>query len=174
MRHEDWNQLNAIVIESVTSLLASSGVETAYAGCAEDRVEGWADTISIIGFGGDKLRGSLVLSAPQSLLVRTHPARGTSEEDLADWLSELANLLLGQIKARLSGLGVSFVMSTPITLSATTLRFRRFKGLPVMHAFDSDEGTVVVMFEAIGDDNAQLAAPAEEPVALDAGEVILF
>ena len=37
-----------------------------------------------------------------------------------------------------------------------------------------DEGTVVVMFEAIGDDSAQLAAPAEEPVALDAGEVMLF
>lgn len=173
MRHEDWNQLNAIVIEAVTSLLASSGVETVYAGCTEDRVRGWADTISIIGFGGD-LRGSLVLSAPEALLLRTHPARGTSEEDLADWLSELANLLLGQIKARVAGQGVSFVMSTPITLSATTLRFRRFKGLPVMHAFESDHGTVVVMFEAIGDDSAQLAPPAVEPVALDAGEVVLF
>jgi hypothetical protein len=116
----------------------------------------------------------VVLSVPLALLARSHPARAAARDDLADWLGELANLLLGQIKSRLLAREVSIVMSTPLTLSGTALRFHRFKGLPVTHTFVADGEEVLVMFEAVGDESAQLAVEPDASVALDGGEVVLF
>lgn len=173
MRQNDWERLNEIVVDATREVLAAQRIEVTYAGAALHERR-WADTISIIGLGGAALRGSLVLSVPSAVLRASHPAGATEDEALADWLAELANLLLGQVKRRLLPLGVTVEMSTPLTLSATAFRFHRFKGLPVTHAFQGDGGDVRVMFEAVGDDGAQLAPPAEEPVALDAGEMVLF
>ena len=97
MRHDDWSQLNDMVIAAVDEVLARCGVPVTYEGSVVHGATAWAETISIIGLGGDKLRGSVVLSVPLPLLVASHPAGATLAEDLADWLAELANLLLGQL-----------------------------------------------------------------------------
>jgi CheY-specific phosphatase CheX len=175
MRHDDWSQLNDMVIAAVDAVLAPAGIPITYAGNVLHSAVGWADTISIISLGGDKLHGSVVLSIPSALLLESHPTRATSAEALADWLAELANLLLGQIKARLLARGVTIVMSTPITLSATALRFHRFKGQPLTHTFNArGGGDVHVMFEVVGEESAQLAAQVDDAVTLGCGEMMLF
>jgi CheY-specific phosphatase CheX len=174
MRQDDWSRLNDIVIAAVDEVLSSAGIATAYAGSEVCGASRWSELIAIIGLGGDKLCGSVVLSVPLALLARSHPARAAGRDDLADWLGELANLLLGQIKSRLLAREVSIVMSTPLTLSGTALRFHRFKGLPVTHAFRAGDADVLVMFEAVGEESAQLAVEADPSVALDGGEMMLF
>lgn len=174
MRQDDWERLNDMVVDATREVLAEAKIGVSYAGAAVQHERRWADTISIIGLGGAALRGSLVLSVPSEVLRASHPVGASADEDLADWLAELANLLLGQVKRRLLPCGVSVEMSTPITLSATAFRFHRFKGLPVMHTFRAEGGDVNVMFEAVGDEGAQLAPPREEPVALDTGDMLLF
>ncbi|MDB4929182.1 MAG: hypothetical protein JWM10_1666 [Myxococcaceae bacterium] len=174
MRQDDWSRLNDMVIAAVGEVMSSAGVATEYAGSMVHGESSWAELIAIIGLGGDKLRGSVVLSVPLALLERSHPARATARDDLADWLGELANLLLGQLKSRLLARDVSIVMSTPLTLSGTALRFHRFKAQPVTHTFRADGSEVLVMFEAEGEESAQLAVEADASVALDGGEMILF
>lgn len=174
MRHDDWTQLNDAVIGATTSLLAMHGIAAAYESGSCSSEEGYAETIAIIGLGGQKLRGSVVLSVPSVLLVASHPAHSTSADELADWLAELANLLLGRLKVQLLERGISIELGTPVTLSGTALRFHRFKGLPMIHSFRADGSRVHVIFEAIGEDGAQLSPPSEDTVALDEGEVVLF
>ncbi len=174
MRHEDWSRLNEMVVAAARALLSSAGEAATYAGCRGAHEGAWADTISIIGLGGGTLRGSVVLSVPAPVLARTHPAGATGDDDLADWLAELANLLLGNLKRQLLARGVAVEMSTPITLSASSLRFHRFKGLPVTHAFALEGGEALVMFEAIGEERAELSPEPDASVALGEGEVVLF
>lgn len=174
MRQDDWRQLNDMVITAATTVLTDAGVDARYRGTEAHSEAVWDQTISIIGLGGDKLRGSIVLSVPATLLASSHPTRGTSADDLADWLSELANLLLGQVKSRLVTRGVVIEMSTPITLTGTALRIHRFKGLPITHTFTAPGGEVRVMFEAVGEESAQLSQEQDESAALDGGEMMIF
>lgn len=174
MRHEDWTQLNDAVIRSTTEVLTSNGIAVEYESGGVSADVPWADTLAIIGLGGQKLRGSVVLGIPESLLRISHPAAGSEPEELADWLAELANLLLGRLKAQLLARGVSIELGTPVTISGTALRFHRFKGLPMVHGFRVGHERIHVVFEAIGEEATQLSASSDADVALEAGEVVLF
>jgi CheY-specific phosphatase CheX len=182
MRHDDWTQLNDVVISATTTLLSTHGISAEHDSGARANELVYADTLAIIGLGGQKLRGSVVLSVPAPLLASSHPTGGGTPEELADWLSELANLLLGRLKVQLLERGISIELGTPVTLSGTALRFHRFKGLPMIHSFRATDAETLgaenshihVVFEAIGEDGAQLSAARDTDVALDEGEVVLF
>ncbi len=182
MRHDDWTQLNDVVIGATTALLATHGITLEYDSGSHGSDAVYAETLAIIGLGGQKLRGSVVLSIPSPLLARSHPTGRTSAEELADWLAELANLLLGRLKVQLLERGISIELGTPVTLSGTALKFHRFKGLPMVHGFRAtdacslrpEDSRVHVVFEAIGDESAQLSVAITPDVALKEGEVVLF
>ena len=182
MRHDDWTQLNDVVISATTTLLATHGIAAVYESGSRGSDTVYAETLAIIGLGGQKLRGSVVLSIPSPLLAGSHPTGQNTPEELADWLSELANLLLGRLKVQLLERGISIELGTPVTLSGTALKFHRFKGLPMIHSFRAADSwgfsprdsRVHVVFEAIGEDGAQLSAETTRDVALDEGEVVLF
>lgn len=171
MRIEEWNQVHDMVVIAGEGLLASIGLPTQYLGTVPHRGARWADTLSIIGLGG-KLRGSLVLSIPPSLVRRSHPTGGTEPDELGDWLAELANLLLGRLKGQLGRCGITIELSTPLTISATAFRFERFSGTPVVHEFYLDGETLLIVFEAIGDPDLRLLPPRGGGV--EAGEMITF
>lgn len=182
MRHDDWTHLNDVVITSTMALLADHGIGAEYDANAHGGQTQWAETLAVIGLGGQKLRGSVVLSIPNNLLAGTHPTQSNEAEDWADWLAELANLLLGRLKVKLLERGLAIELGTPVTITGTALRLHRFKGLPMVHGFKASAvtgdksvaGDVHVVFEAIGEDGAQLASIPNTEVALDAGEVVLF
>ena len=172
MRIEDWDQLHAMVVEAGGELLERVGLPATYAGSIPHRDVCWAETLSIIGLAGN-LRGSLVLSIPGALVRRSHPTGGTTPDDLADWLAELANLMLGGIKVRLLARDVSIELSTPLAISATAFRVERFVGTPVVHAFRFEGHTICVVFEAVSQERAVLSA-ARIPAAVQSGEMITF
>jgi hypothetical protein len=150
-----------MVVDAGSELFASIGLTSSYVGTIPQSDVPWAETLSIIGLAGN-LRGSLVLSVPTGLVRRSHPTGGVHPDDLADWLAELANLMLGGI-----------TLSTPLTISATTFRVERFVGTPVVHAFQFEGETICVVFEAVSPERAVLAAD-RIPAAVKSGEMITF
>lgn len=95
-----------------------------------DAVDGQPNdfVLALISFTGRHVRGTLVLDASRDLLARSYaravPGVEPDEADLADWSAELANLLLGQIKYTLQGLGVIIQLSTPVVIGGEDLRAR--------------------------------------------------
>lgn len=172
MRIEDWNVIHDMVIASTCELLDSIALPSTYRGAVPHRSATWAECLSIIGLTGN-LRGSLILSIPAALLVASHPTNGTSSDEANDWLAELANLLLGRLKAKLLVHGVVIELSTPLTISATAFRFERFSGAPVVYEFASADETFHVVFAAIGDEELQLG-PYRAAAAVPVGELIRF
>ncbi len=130
MRSHEWTDLHATVIETASSLFSSVGLTATYSGIVPHGQAPWSRMVAVIGLGGAKLRGSLVLSMPDYLLLRSHPVGGTCQADLADWLSEQANLLLGRIKARLLAHDVAVELSTPLCLAAAEFGLMRFGSTP--------------------------------------------
>ena len=174
MRHEDWNRVQETMVSTVLDVLGTAGLTVLRGGVISLAEARWARTLAVIGLGGGKLRGSVVLSVPTTLLERVHPTGARSVEDLADYLAELANLLLGSFKRRLLALGIAIEISTPITLSAGDLRLRSFGQLPTTHDFSIEDEHVYVVFDAVGEEATKVEPRPIEDVALDTGEVVLF
>jgi CheY-specific phosphatase CheX len=175
VRNHEWGDLHEVVIATATTLFTSVGLPVAYDGIVPHAHAPWSGMVAVIGLGGAKLRGTLVVSMPASFLRRSHPAGGTEDADLADWLSEQANLLLGRIKARLLGHEVIVELSTPVTLAASAFRSVRFGSTPLVHRFELDGESILVGFESVAEKGVELRMPArEDAVVLDAGEIMIF
>jgi hypothetical protein len=69
--------------------------------------------LSIIGFSGRGICGSLVLGATPEPLQRSNPSQSTDR----DWIAELANQLLGRIKNRVMRSGIEFYAMPPSVVS---------------------------------------------------------
>ncbi len=71
-----------------------------------------AEYASILGFSGEKMKGSVVISCQRPLLDKSHPNHSmgmpVSEPDFTDWAGEITNQTLGRIKNKLATAGVSF------------------------------------------------------------------
>lgn len=77
-----------------------------------------AETIvAVIGFAADCARGALVLVAPKSCVIRCREALAGPDAAACacDVLGEVANMMLGHLKGRLSAAGLNILMSTPTT-----------------------------------------------------------
>jgi CheY-specific phosphatase CheX len=172
VRIEEWNELHDMVIGACAETLASIECSARYVGTVPHRVVDWAETVSIIGLGG-RLKGSLVLSMSADLVRASHPTRSVDPSELADWIAELANLVLGRVKARLLTHGLALDLCTPLALSARALRFERFAGTPVVYAFEAGAEKVFVVFDAIADEGLGLA-PMRAGVVASPGDVITF
>lgn len=96
--------------EACIDLFASYGVALEPAILGD---EDCSRCIGVIGFVGDKIRGSVVLAPSSDVLQRTFPLAG---EAGGDWAGELANQLLGRIKNRLLSHGVEVALTPPIVL----------------------------------------------------------
>lgn len=135
-----------------------------------------------LGFTADQLRGTLVLIAPESAIAKVLPpelAAGASSPDaLADWVSELANQLVGRVKNKLLRYGVTVTLSVPSVFRAESLRcYPRKTSLSVgatsiqltarMAEFDA-WFDVEVQSDVTFVERASISAPPSE------GELVLF
>ncbi len=82
--------------------------------------------VGILGFTGDEVRGTLMISIPTDI-VRSHC--GIIGEDpiprsiARDWTGELANQLLGRVKNKLFSYNATIFLSTPVTLTGQRIVF---------------------------------------------------
>jgi hypothetical protein len=72
----------------------------------------------ILGFSGEELRGSVVMSATSQLLLDSNPVTGGSSRD---WIAELVNQFLGLLKRRLLVRNVVINLALPVVLRGEQL-----------------------------------------------------
>jgi hypothetical protein len=73
--------------------------------------------VSVIGFAGRGISGTLVLGATKEPLERSKPGRASER----DWIAELANQLLGRIKNKVMRVGIEFYAMPPAVVSGNHL-----------------------------------------------------
>jgi hypothetical protein len=108
---------------------------------------GWSESEEVLfsgvmGFVGDSVRGSCLLTAPEAAVL----AAGPRSAPVRDWIGELANQLVGRLKTKLMARGVTIALTTPVVLKGV-----RLSPLPRTDAeprvFDSAAGRVLVWVE---------------------------
>ncbi len=134
---------------------------------------------AIIGYTGRHIRGTLVLALTEDLSGLSnpvaHPLAGRDRAIHRDWVGELSNQLLGQIKMDLLRYGVEIHMNLPAVLHGHHLApLPRARLKPIM--FTVANGAAAVWIEYVTSPGFRL-----EPVANSAadqgpapGEALLF
>lgn len=103
MQPDVRNAIRDLFAEACKELFVSLDCQISHCGLVEEAVAG-APT-AVIDAGSAELDLFLVMRMPYSVLAMTYPVMGEdinkiSDVKLEDWLSELANLLMGRIKAK--------------------------------------------------------------------------
>lgn len=158
----------------VHAMAAMAGAELleAYGVKATRSTSGWIDTDDLVysgvmGFVGDALRGSCLLTARPATLLAAAPADARPR----DWVGELANQFVGRLKSKLLGYGVSIAVTTPIALSGIRLSpLPRSNVEPVI--FETDTGRVLIWLELEVDAAFELGP--ERPISAAAGDLLVF
>jgi len=131
--------------------------------------------VAVIGFAGDHLRGSLVLTAGVGSIEQWKQPFGAVDEntDACDMLGELANMVLGRLKGKLLGEGLPILMSTPTSARGPSVVLMRTDRPEQQLEFNGEGWRLSARVDAAFDDGFGLQ---EEPtvVAAAAGDVLLF
>jgi len=133
---------------------------------------GWAETDELIfsgvmGFVGEKVRGTCLLAAPQATVLAAAPPNAVPR----DWVGELANQLVGRSKSKLMARGATIGLSTPVVLSGVRLSPLPRNGVePVV--FRSASGRVLVWLEV--EVETGFALGEERALKASEGELLMF
>jgi CheY-specific phosphatase CheX len=121
----------------------------------------------VMGFVGDSVRGTCLLAAAQGTVEAAAPKSAAAR----DWVGELANQLVGRLKAKLMARGATIALSTPVVLRGVKLSpLPRTDVAPVV--FESAAGRVLVWLEVEIEDDFQLGEP--RALAAIEGELLVF
>lgn len=154
-----------LAAESCVALLRDYSVELTPAGYDPDESSEDPMLFGAIGFVGESLRATCLLGTHQRLLQ----ASGRSSNQPRDWIAELSNQLIGRIKMRLLGCGISVKVTTPLALSGIKLRpLLRLASSPL--AFSSPFGPVVVWLEL--ESERGFILPDEKPLSITPGDLV--
>ena len=173
--------LDTIITESVQEMTGSTvGMESykVAAVAAGSQSEVNAAVASVIGFSGEKIKGSLAVSSEKTLLDKSHPNHAigmpVAEADLSDWSGEIANLILGRIKNKISNVGTTFSMATPTNVVGKRMQISTPKdGGSLQVTVDGPFGQMTVFFLATLDPTLVLDGSKATDTAKE-GEAILF
>lgn len=121
----------------------------------------------VMGFVGDNVRGTCLLAAPHGTVLAAAPKNAGAR----DWVGELANQLVGRLKAKLMARGALIALSTPVVLRGVKLSpLPRTDVEPVV--FQSTSGKVLVWLEVEIDSDFQLGE--ERALQASEGELLVF
>lgn len=135
-------------------------------------VTGWADSdepmvCGVMGFVGDSIRGSCLLAATVRAIEAAAPQGAASR----DWVGELANQLVGRLKAKLMQRSATIALSTPVALCGVRVSpLPRTEVEPVV--FQSPAGKVLVWLEVEIEEGFQLGE--ERRLQANEGELLVF
>jgi CheY-specific phosphatase CheX len=78
---------------------------------------------SSLGFSGPGIKGALVVTTYADALAATSPQQEFTDKfetaDYADWIGEMANHIVGNLKRILGGFGVNFTLGTPVVVGGS-------------------------------------------------------
>jgi CheY-specific phosphatase CheX len=76
---------------------------------------------SMLGFSGSKIKAALVVESTHGGIAATNPQREYKTDldltDHTDWIGEIANQIVGNLKRIFRSYGVDFTMGTPVVMT---------------------------------------------------------
>jgi CheY-specific phosphatase CheX len=149
------------LLEATGQVFEERGV-TLSASTRCDPVGDWLDPISVMGFGGETLRGSVSFEVPWRVLQASHPTNSAVTVDLVDWVGELSNLVVGKLKTKLRTHGVIIQPGLPTTFTtgATQAKQTGATGAPqLQYRLRAPDGAILVRFNAELAEAFEMTAP---------------
>ena len=157
--------LTNMAAEAWIELMADYGVALSVASGGWEAHAEDAKLFGVIGFGGKGVRSTCLIGAERSLVEASCRARGRSR----DWIAELANQLVGRMKMKLLGHGVSVTMTTPLALSGVRVTPLPRFGVDRV-SFSSALGAALLWLEIETDDNFVLSPL--RPLSVEPGDLV--
>lgn len=161
------------ITRAIQALAGSACVELLQAyGVMLSPTQGWAESdevmfSGVMGFVGESVRGTCLLAAPQGTVQAAAP----QDAHARDWVGELANQLVGRLKAKLMARGATIALSTPVVLCGVRLSpLPRTDVEPIV--FDSPSGKVMVWLEVEIEKDFKLGE--ERALTANEGELLVF
>lgn len=129
----------------------------------------------VLGFTGEGIKGTMVLSASGPAIEATFPDSG-SQQDREDWVGELCNQLLGRVSNRVITFGMSIHMSTPVTFSGNDLNMQKVDAIEQAGWLlrGPGEAEVYVHLAVEVEDHITWEAAADAEAAPEEGDLMLF
>jgi hypothetical protein len=124
----------------------------------------------ILGFTGDRLCGSVIVSATEDAIACSNPI---GDGATRGWVAELTNQLVGRFKNALFRRGVDVAMSIPVVLTATRL-------MPLPHnqleptRLAVGTGFLTIWLEVEAEAGLELAEPTADTKTASEGDAMLF
>ncbi|MCX6124141.1 MAG: chemotaxis protein CheX [Proteobacteria bacterium] len=173
--------LRTILQDGISEMFRDTDVLNAYKISSHSDSPGVSKTVSyasVLGYSGDKMKGSMVITCERALLDKSHPnhAMGmpVEESDLADWAGEFVNQALGRVKNKLASAGVMFSMSTPTTVTGKSMQITAPKeGYAHQIIFAGEYGPISVNFLCVIEPGTTFETKANVSVATE-GDSLLF
>jgi hypothetical protein len=124
----------------------------------------------ILGFTGDRLCGSVIISATEDAIACSNPI---GDGATRGWVAELTNQLVGRFKNALFRGGVDVAMSIPVVLTATRLTPLPHTQLePTRLAVGT--GFLTIWLEIEAEAGLELAEPTADTMMAAEGDAMLF
>jgi CheY-specific phosphatase CheX len=161
--------------ETLREILASKALElfsdySVSAARSDSHPEDERLLCGILGFTGDRLCGSVVISATQAAIADSNPIRDGATRG---WVAELTNQLVGRFKNALLRYGVEVAMSVPVVLTAAHLTpLPQTCNDPIR--LTVGDGFVAIWLEVEHDPALALAEPSPESAIAAEGEAMMF
>jgi len=137
------------------------------------------DLGAAIGFGGEQIKGSLVLFTTSQVAIHVYPIANSADQSmLLDWVAELANQLVGRMKLRLLPEGIELSLSTPVALSGERLgRSAPRADLSRKAVLAGPAGQVQLWLDVVVTPGFELCDPQSRPTVdapIEEGALLLF
>jgi CheY-specific phosphatase CheX len=168
-----------VTVAACQELFGRYGVTVRRADESEDPISPEFFLCSVIGFTGRDVRGTLVLAVTEELSGLSNPVAGANPSATTDpviqrdWVGELSNQLLGQIKIELLRRGVEIYMNLPAVLQGQHLApLPRRQLKPLKFTLANGAAAVWIELQAREGFKIEAATPADEGPA--PGDTLLF
>jgi len=180
MLEPDVTKFQECVEACACAALAANGiVATPASGAADDGGE--PQIAAFIGFGGEKVRGTLMMAAPFGLMRGAYPLPSAdgcapADDDVLDWSGEVVNQMLGRMTNSLVARGIVLVASIPKAIQVDKLWVSRSTHTSVCRLnLRSEGGGFGVWLDAVVSHGVEVfALPPIEAPSMAEGEQILF
>jgi len=162
-----YDTLRQLLADKASELFADYG-----AACAtvDTLPEPGRQLCGILGFTGDHLCGSVVISASHEAIAASNPI---GDGATRGWVAELTNQLVGRFKNALFRCGVEVAMSIPVVLTATQLTpLPQGDTRPI--CLTVGPGFVTIWLETVSAPTLELSEPSADSAVAAEGEAMLF
>jgi CheY-specific phosphatase CheX len=138
-------------------------------------VRGEADLAAVIGFSGERVSGTVALvTSTEGANALRQLAPVTASE--ADWLMELSNQMLGNLKRKLAARAAPINIGIPTVIQGKRLAVRLMvPGLIVCtQIWDLADTCVSLQLGVLMEDNLDLSFESQDEIAVAQGGAIVF